>query len=114
MATFVEGGEDALDVGVDFGGRVLGRAGKVALGHVAGRGAGYERAGQGLPSHVFVVGATVNVYDIAGAILHLLHSFCSDQLALVSGMRGASRSVGRVSLVVAKWVVAVATGGSRG
>ena len=100
--TLVEGGEDALDVCVDVGRRRLGRAGEVALGHIAGGGAGDERAGQRLPSHVFVVGAAVNVYDIAGAMLHLLHSCGSDQLALVSAMGGASRSVGRVSTSGAK------------
>ena len=76
--TLVEYGEDALDIGVDLGRGCLCGAGEVALGNVAGRGARDERAGQRLPPHVLVIGATVNVYHIAGAMLHFLHSLRSD------------------------------------
>lgn len=76
--TFVEYGENALDVCVDFRRGSLCGAGEVALGHIARRSARNERAGQRLSAHVFVVGATVNVYHIAGAMLHLLHSLGSE------------------------------------
>lgn len=112
--TLVEGGEDALEVRVDVGRGRLDGAWEVTRGHIGGRGAGDGGHGQRLPAHVFVVGAAVNVYDIAGAMLHLLHSCGSDQLALVSAMGGASRSIGRVSTSGAKRGVVVATGGCNG
>lgn len=101
--TFVECGQDALDICAHFlGRRGLPRA-KVALGYIAGRGLGDERAAQRLPSHMLVVGAAVNVYDVAGAMLHLLRASSRNRRGGVSAIGGASRAVGRGSSVVAKW-----------
>jgi hypothetical protein len=68
--------------------------GEVALAYIAGAGARDERVGERLAADVFVVGAPVNVDDIAHAMLHRLHLCCGDQARLVVGVRGASRTEG--------------------
>lgn len=68
---------------------------KVAGVHIAGARPGDERVGQRLSPHVFVVGAPVNVDDIAHAMFHRLHLRCGDQGDLVVGFQRASRTEGR-------------------
>ena len=106
--TFVERRENTPDICVDVYRRALSRA-EIALGHIACAGPRNHRAGEHFSSHMFVVGAAVNVYDIASPILHFPHSLHSDQQALVSAICGASRSIGRERMSVAKWAVVLAT-----
>lgn len=101
MLTFVEGREYALYVCMDLRGRRLPQA-KVALVHVARGCPCGEGTGQRFPTDMFVVGPPVNVDNIARAMFHRLHFSCSDQTALVSAVRGASRTVGRKRMFVAK------------
>jgi hypothetical protein len=92
--TFVEHGQDGFDIGVHLDRRRLAE-GEVALPYIAGARPRDERVGQRLSPDVFVVGAPVNVDDIAHAMFHRLHLCCGDQARLVSGVRGASRTEGR-------------------
>jgi hypothetical protein len=78
-----------------FGRRRLAQ-GEVALSYIAGARSCDERVGERLSLDVFVVGAPVNVDDIAHAMFHRLHLCCGDQARLAVGVRGASRTEGRV------------------
>lgn len=77
-ATLIEGGEDALDIGVNLGRGRFAHV-EVALVHIAGTRCRSQRAGQGVAANMFIVGATINVYHIARAMLHCPQRSCSDQ-----------------------------------
>jgi hypothetical protein len=101
MPTFVESREYALYIGMDFRGWRLPQ-GEIALADVARGRPCSEGTGQRFAADMFVGGPPVNVNDIARAMFHRPHSGCSDQTALVSAVRGASRTVGRKRTCVAK------------
>jgi hypothetical protein len=93
--TFVEHGQYRFYVRMHLSGRRLAQR-EIALPYIAGAGPRDKRVGEGLSPHMLVVGAPVNVDDIAHAMFHRLHLCCGDQTGLVSGVRGASRTEGRV------------------
>jgi hypothetical protein len=99
--TFVEHGQDGFHIRMHFGGRRLSER-KIALPYIAGAGPRDQRVGERLPLYVFVIGAAVNVDDVAHALFHHLLLCCGDQTGLVWGFRRASRTEGGCGLCDAK------------
>lgn len=80
---------------MDLDGRRLAQ-GKVALADIACAGARNERAGQRLSPYMLVVGAPVDVDDVACAMLHGLEGCGGEQPALVCGVQeGAAQRASR-------------------
>lgn len=91
MLTFVEDGQNGFDIGMDLDGRRLAQ-GKVALANAGCACARNERIRQRLSFHVFVVGASVNVDDVACAMFHGLHLCRGDQATCRELERGCRRA----------------------